>query len=883
MNKRVILMVTGIVLLFSFQFSLAAVPVAKIRLIGYSPRDLTMDTTLHRTSTALPNVGVGSKIYFMANQGDTNTYTYSWVLTRPIGSTTVLSGTSIQNPTMVPDLEGTYIVTLVLTGAGGTSAPDSMYISAGTWVGTGIEGGMTPYWPQCGFFCHNDKIGEWEGTGHAVLFTEGINGVASSHYGPSCISCHTVGYDTDPAANNYGFDDVATLLNWTFPTTLQAGNWDSMVADYPSLANLANIQCENCHGPGSRHGGENRYNRIAVSLNSGVCAVCHDSGHHMYPFQWDFSRHAVSKGEPGDPEHMNSSSCARCHTAQGYLNETLGGQPSAAPYKLVESVTCATCHDPHSAQNSHQLRRPQLYGVCYDCHKVRLSSRGFHRSHQSEMLEGTAGYNYPGELYVNGSHTYATDKCVTCHMAAAPSDSLATIVGGHTFAVVNDNETPDDTGDDILNDTGCQSCHGSVSLLFLRTAQAQVKAVLDSLGALLPKQTSGAVRNHLDPLLTITEKGGAYNYYFVLNDGSMGMHNPSYAVKLLWDSIKRVAAQAHAGDIVEITDVPDDQGKQVSILWNMFAGEDDINKPVINYGIWRRDDTSAPKVLAGSVNSFKEMLGLYPQLKPGAKVSVAGTVWTFINSVPAQHHDRYGFVAPTLFDSTVVSGMHWSVFYVSGQTADPGTFYESLPDSGYSVDNLIPSVPTGLAALIQGHNVQLRWDQPTDPDVNYFSIYRSTTSGFTPSPSNRVGYSSGTEFVDTNLVNGSYYYKLTATDFSGNAGGPSVELPINVTSVHEQEGSVPKVFALFQNYPNPFNPITQIRFSIPKRAKVELSVYNILGQKVTTLLNEELEAGNYTSTWNGKDDKGFDVSSGIYFYKLNSNEFSATKKMLLVR
>ncbi len=163
MNKRVIFIVTGILLLFSSQFSLAAVPVAKIRLIGYSPRDLTMDTTLHRTSTALPNVGVGSKIYFTANPGDTNTYTYSWVLTRPIGSSTALSNTLIQNPTMVPDLEGTYIVTLVLTGAGGTSTPDSMYISAGTWVGTGQIGGMTPHWPQCGFFCHNDKVAEWQG------------------------------------------------------------------------------------------------------------------------------------------------------------------------------------------------------------------------------------------------------------------------------------------------------------------------------------------------------------------------------------------------------------------------------------------------------------------------------------------------------------------------------------------------------------------------------------------------------------------------------------------------------------------------------------------------------------------------------------------------
>jgi hypothetical protein len=499
------------------------------------------------------------------------------------------------------------------------------------------------------------------------------------------------------------------------------------------------------------------------------------------------------------------------------------------------------------------------------------------------MLEGKNGYNYPNEIYPVGSHTYATDKCVTCHMAVSPADTLVTKVGGHTFAVFSDNGTPNDSTDDILNDGGCKGCHGSVSLVFLRTAQAKVETVLDSLGALLPKDSTDAVRNHLDPLLTITEKGGAYNYYFVELDGSKGMHNPAYAEKLLWDSIKRISAQAQAGDIVEISDVPNDQGKQVSILWNMFAGEDDINHPVTSYGIWRRDDSPNSKVLAREVDSFNKMLVSYSELNPGAKISVAGTVWTFLGSIPATHHDRYGYVAPTLYDSTIVSGMHWTILYVSGHTADPGTFYESLPDSGYSVDNLVPAVPTGLAALILGRNVQLRWDQSPDPDLNYFVIHRSTTSGFTPSPSNRIGYSVNTDYVDSNLVNGNYYYKLAAIDFSGNISRPSVELPVMVTSVREEEGAVPKVFALFQNYPNPFNPITQIKFYIPKRSRVELSVYNILGQKVKNLVNEEMEAGNYIATWNGKDEKGFDVSSGIYFYKLNSKDYSETKKMLLIR
>jgi predicted CXXCH cytochrome family protein len=884
-GKRMILIITCLLLLVGFQLSSAAPPVAKIRLLAHSDRDLTMDTTLTRTSTGLPNVGVGSMIYFVANRDDLNAYTYTWNITSPIGSSTTLSNTTIKNPTMVPDIEGTYIVTLVIADTSGTSNPDTMYISAGTWVGTGQIGGMTPHWPQCGFFCHNDKISEWEETGHAHLFQEGIDGIASSHYGTSCISCHTVGYDTNPAADNYGFDDVAALLGWTFPDTLMPGNFDSMVVNYPDLANLANIQCEDCHGPGSRHGGENRWNRIAVSLGAGVCAYCHDSGsHHIKPYQWDYSKHPYAYGEPSDPEHMNRSSCSRCHTAQGYLDETIDGGSSGAPYKYVEGVTCAACHDPHSHANEYQLRRTQVYGVCYDCHKLRVSSHGIHHSHQSNMLEGNSGYEYPGELYPVGSHTYIMEKCVQCHMTESPVDTLVTKVGGHTFAVFSDNGTLDDSTDDILNDEGCKECHGSVSLVFLRSSQKKFENLLDSLAALLPKDEDGGVITHTEEdLLTITEIGGAYNYYFVLNDGSHGTHNPRYAEKLLWDSIKRLVAQAHAGDIVEISDVPNDQGKQVRILWNMFAGEDDIDHPVTQYDIWRRDDTSASKAVARKANSFKEMLSAYPNIKPGASFSIAGTVWTFLGSTPATHHDRYGYVAPTLFDSTIVSGMHWTVLYVSGHTADPGIFYESYPDSGYSVDNLVPNPPTGLAAIIQARNVQLTWDESPDPDFDYFAIYRSTDPGFTPSPANRIGYSSNTEYVDSNLVNGTHYYKLTSTDFSGNEGGPSLELPVNITSVREEEGAVPKEFALFQNYPNPFNPNTQIKFSVAQRTRVELLVYNILGQKVKTILDEEMEPGSYVATWNGKDEKGYDVSSGIYFYKLNTKEFTQTKKMLLVR
>jgi hypothetical protein len=103
------------------------------------------------------------------------------------------------------------------------------------------------------------------------------------------------------------------------------------------------------------------------------------------------------------------------------------------------------------------------------------------------------------------------------------------------------------------------------------------------------------------------------------------------------------------------------------------------------------------------------------------------------------------------------------------------------------------------------------------------------------------------------------------------------------TSVHVVEG-MPAEFTLEQNFPNPFNPTTNIRFSLPKSSVVSLVIYNMLGQKVASLIDgKEFNAGNYNYTWNGKDLSGKSLSSGIYFYQLNTKDFSVTRKMLLLK
>jgi hypothetical protein len=104
------------------------------------------------------------------------------------------------------------------------------------------------------------------------------------------------------------------------------------------------------------------------------------------------------------------------------------------------------------------------------------------------------------------------------------------------------------------------------------------------------------------------------------------------------------------------------------------------------------------------------------------------------------------------------------------------------------------------------------------------------------------------------------------------------------TAVEEEEGgSTPKDFELNQNYPNPFNNETVIKFNLRRPASVTLTIYNILGQRVRMLVEGRLAAGSQTVSWDGKDDKGNDLSSGIYFYQLRAGEMSETKRLVLLK
>ncbi len=97
------------------------------------------------------------------------------------------------------------------------------------------------------------------------------------------------------------------------------------------------------------------------------------------------------------------------------------------------------------------------------------------------------------------------------------------------------------------------------------------------------------------------------------------------------------------------------------------------------------------------------------------------------------------------------------------------------------------------------------------------------------------------------------------------------------------DGTLPREFSLGQNYPNPFNPTTNINFDVPTNSHVTLTIFNVLGQKVKTLVDKDMAANKYNVDWDGRSDTGVRAASGIYFYRMQAGDFAQTKKMMMIK
>jgi hypothetical protein len=186
----------------------------------------------------------------------------------------------------------------------------------------------------------------------------------------------------------------------------------------------------------------------------------------------------------------------------------------------------------------------------------------------------------------------------------------------------------------------------------------------------------------------------------------------------------------------------------------------------------------------------------------------------------------------------------------------------------------VPVELTSLTATSLQNDVTLKWKTATETNNQGFQVERINSAGSFEKIGYVAGFGTTTEpksysFIDSKLEAGNYTYRLKQIDLDGTS---TFSDEVNV------EVEIPLVYALEQNYPNPFNPSTTIKYSISEDGFVKLAVYNLLGEEVTVLVNNEQKAGRY--------EVAFDASrfaSGVYMYRLESNNFISIKKMVLVK
>jgi hypothetical protein len=525
-----------------------------------------------QVASGLNNVGLGGPVYLdalvNAAIAPSNIVSVTWSLTNaPLGSAAVVTnsplGTNVPiyksadrwTTSLAPYLQiagrafvrplvpGSYTVLATITTTGSGSTNIAINFTAGTYIGA----------KTCEL-CHSGSLlapsiyPTWVNTPHASFFTRAIDGLESDHYSKNCIQCHLVGYDTNTNAINGGWDDIAAQLGYTLPNVFTNGNWAALPQQ---LKDLSNIQCENCHGPGSQHlQGLGNTNLIAKSLGASDCSQCHDSlNTHYRGAEWNSSLHARTTRTPSG---AGREACVRCHTAGGFIGWANAGGMAAqnqhptnvicatwnstnilttAPNTAYEAITCQTCHDPHDAANPHQLRMPTSIvlsegtvvtnagsgGFCMECHNSRMGSYtnmiaqypknkmtwaggsafGTHDSPQADILEGVNAETY-GLTIPSSAHRYAvTNTCAGCHMQPVASTDPAFLqAGGHTFSMTYTNGA----GATMDKVDVCQQCHGPITDFnmvkvdyngdgIIEGVQDEVQRLMDRLSTMLPPRS----------------------------------------------------------------------------------------------------------------------------------------------------------------------------------------------------------------------------------------------------------------------------------------------------------------------------------------------------------------------------------------------------------
>jgi hypothetical protein len=262
--------------------------------------------------------------------------------------------------------------------------------------------------------------------------------------------------------------------------------------------------------------------------------------------------------------------------------------------------------------------------------------------------------------------------------------------------------------------------------------------------------------------------------------------------------------------------------------------------------------------------------------------------------------DIYSDDPPTLIDHTLNSTETYQ--YVSTRTGTHTFVVKTNPEiapASYSlfIHNLdSPTLPVTLSsftALYSNNSVGITWTTQSENNLNGYNLIRSENSeledGININGTLILATNTSTTktytFRDEELDDvGEYYYWLEVVEIDG---GIDYHGPVQVEIIEDNpQGETPDIVLstrIISSYPNPFSSSTDVTIEMGKSLPVELSVYNIRGEKVNVILNGQLNAGNHVFNWNGKDIHGRSVANGIYFFRLNSHEGTCIQKLTYIK
>jgi hypothetical protein len=336
-----------------------------------------------------------------------------------------------------------------------------------------------------------------------------------------------------------------------------------------------------------------------------------------------------------------------------------------------------------------------------------------------------------------------------------------------------------------------------------------------------------------------------------------------------------------------VTDNPNDQGGKVALNWRA-SGRDVLNEQTIYwYSIWRAIDEVAASNLASSGATTIVDTPVSRSIAPGNHVvwreRIADTIyyWELVASQVANYNDDYSMLVATRQDAF---GLELATHYFRVVAEGENRFY-TWPSNimiGNSVDNLAPLAPLSLSAQRIGNYVYLRWNRAKAPDLRDYAIYRATSTGVTPVPINFVASSEDTLATDTNAPTSMLYYIVTAYDVHANQSPPSNEASVGALT---DVGNTPAISALTvrQNQPNPFATTTEFQVGLPSNSDLSIEVFDVAGRRVRSQSLAQQTSGWQKIPFDGRDDGGNPLSSGVYFYKVTANGTTVTNKVVIAR